>query len=665
MWSPALALEIACAFLAYTADGRPGSVNIDTFHPHPHEPRALPANAPHGYTPQTNNCPSNPPQARDARSGLATEETAWLQKRRPATLEPMRQLLNRINIKGLNTNNYINQHRNNVSALPNIGIAVSGGGYRAMLNGAGVIEAFDSRTTNATNTGQLGGLLQSATYVSALSGGSWLVGSLYTNNFSSVDHILAHDTPADGSGSLWQFGNSIFEGPDSGGIQLFDSAGYYDNLLDDVKSKKDAGFNTSITDYWGRALSYQLVEAKDGGPEFTWSSLADQQFFTSGSVPCPLIVADSRAPGETIVGGNASVYTFSPWEMGSEDPNVSAFAPLQYIGTDYTSGSPTSDNACVTGFDNVGFVMGTSSSLFNSALTTVNSAKTTGLFSSALQSAISAVLSSIGQDNNDISVWPNPFYHFSPNNANQNADSHTLSLVDGGEDGQNIPLHPLIQPSRAVDVIFAVDSSADTNASNPTQGSAANWPDGAALVATYTRSLTALQNGTAFPSIPSTTTFFNLGLNNRPTFFGCDVSNLTGPSPLIVYLPNAPYTYNSNVSTFDLSYSDSERNALVLNGYNLATQANGTLDSEWSSCVGCAILSRSLHRTGTEVPEVCTRCFSRYCWDGTVDDSKPKAYVPSAKVGIEEVTSGAGRMGRSNGVLVAGVGLAAAVAWAW
>ena len=35
-----------------------------------------------------------------------------------------------------------------------------------MLNGAGVLEAFDSRTPKSTSTGQLGGLLQSATYLS-------------------------------------------------------------------------------------------------------------------------------------------------------------------------------------------------------------------------------------------------------------------------------------------------------------------------------------------------------------------------------------------------------------------------------------------------------------------------------------------------------------------
>jgi lysophospholipase len=113
------------------------------------------------------------------------------------------------------------------------------------MNGAGAIKAFDSRTENSTADGQLGGLLQSATYLAGLSGGGWLVGSIYLNNFTTISSL---QTTQDGA--VWQFQNSIFEGPDEGGIQVLDSAGYYRDLYDDVNDKEDAGFETSITDYW-------------------------------------------------------------------------------------------------------------------------------------------------------------------------------------------------------------------------------------------------------------------------------------------------------------------------------------------------------------------------------------------------------------------------------
>ncbi|KAK4539909.1 Lysophospholipase 1 [Oleoguttula mirabilis] len=546
----------------------------------------------------------------------------------------------------------------NVSLLPNIGISLSGGGYRAMLNGAGVVEAFDSRTPNSTSSGQLGGLLQATTYLSALSGGNWMVGSLYTNNFTSVSAILAQDTPDSDSGGLWQLGNSIFEGPDTGGIQLFDSVGYYSSLVDAVDGKSDAGFSTTITDYWGRSLSYQLVNATDGGPAYTFSSIAEQDWFTDGSTPLPLLVSDGRKPGEKLVPTNTTVFSFSPWDLGTFDPTVYGFAPLRYVGTNFSDGSPINNDRCVEGFDNVGFVMGTSSSLFNSVLAVVNGTDTTGLLSSTLQSALTDVLADVGQADDDIADYVNPFYNYH-SDSNPYAVSRQLTLVDGGEDDQNIALHPLIQPVRHVDVIFAVDSSADTNTTYPTNSSGAGWPNGASLIATYERSLGTIGNGTVFPAVPDINSFVNLGLNNKPTFFGCDLANLTGPSPIIVYMPNAPYVYDSNTSTYDMSYNDTERNAMVLNGYNGATQGNGTLDSQWPTCVGCAILSRSLNRTGTTVPDVCTQCFDRYCWNGTTDSSRPGDYQPAMKLTAVSVTSGAGRLTQSATALVAALVVAA------
>ena len=280
-----------------------------------------------------------------------------------------------------------------------------------------------------------GALHRSATYVP----------SGFTNNFTSVSDIISQDTSDDDSGDVWQLGNSIFVGPDTGGIQPLDSAGYYTTILDETDDKKDAGFNLSITDYWGRALSFQLVNASDGGPEYTFSSIARQDWFTNGDAPMPFIVADGRRPGETLVSANTTVYSFNPWELGSEDPTIYGFAPLEYVGTNFSDGSPRTDQ-CVTGFDNVGFVMGTSSSLFNTLITGVQGNTSSG-WDQILQSAIQGVLTTIGEADNDIADYPNPFYNYHDEDNPVTSDIQ-LTLVDGGEDGQNIPFHPLIQPYR-------------------------------------------------------------------------------------------------------------------------------------------------------------------------------------------------------------------------
>ena len=527
----------------------------------------------------------------------------------------MQEFLSRVNITGFDAETYINNHKSNVSALPNIAVAFSGGGYRALLNGAGMLAALDSRVQHTTEKGQLGGVLQASTYVAGLSGGGWLVGSVFVNNFSSVE-ALRDDT----SGSVWEFGNSILEGPDTGGIQLLDSAEYYHELEDSVSNKNDAGFNTTLTDYWGRGLSFQLVNATNGGPSYTWSSLALDANFVNGDSPMPILMSNGRAPGERIIPTNNTVYEFSPFEFGSFDPTTYGMLPIEYVGTNFTAGSVAEGDRCVRGFDNAGYVMGTSSSLFNQIVFYVNDTSIPNF----LKGVLTDSLNSLGDSNNDIAEWyPNPFYRWNEQTSAV-ANSKSLTLVDGGEAGQNIPLHPLIQPDRHVDVVFAFDNSADTPY---------NYPNGTSLVSEYQRSLSPIANGTSFPAVPDQNTFVNEGLNARPSFFGCDPGNTTHTTPLVVYMPLLPYSFFSNYSTFSFppSYNDTVRNSIIQNGFDSATLGNGTTDERWPTCVGCAILSRSFNRTGTTVPKVCQQCFSDYCWNGKVNSTTPPPYEPTLR----------------------------------
>ena len=259
--------------------------------------RALP-NSPDGYTPSRVSCPSPRPSVRSAAS-LSSNESSWLRQRRENTVPAIKKFLTNLDIPGFDAGSYFDAHSSNSSALPTIGIATSGGGWRALLVGAGVIQALDSRT----NSGRLGGLLQSSTYLAGLSGGSWLVGSIAINNWTSVT-ALRDNT----GGSVWEFGNSILKGPDEGGIQLLDSADYYTTLIAEVEGKSHAGFETTLTDLWGRALSFQLINATDGGPAYTWSSIALADHFQDGKTPFPIVIADERAPGEVLIPGNTTIY---------------------------------------------------------------------------------------------------------------------------------------------------------------------------------------------------------------------------------------------------------------------------------------------------------------------------------------------------------------------
>lgn len=355
-------------------------------------------------------------------------------------------------------------------------------------------------------------------------------------------------------------------------------------------------------------------------PGYTFSSVANDTEFASAQAPMPILVAVERSPGQLAILGNSTVFEFNPWEMGSYDPGAAAFAPLRFVGSAFENGTLPSGSQCMGNVDNVGFVVGTSSSLFNQAFLQISKVEGVPDF---LINAINATLARLSGGEEDIASWPNPFYHYGTAH-NLNANSTVLTLVDGGEDLQNIPLHPLTLSYREVDVIIAVDSSADT---------ASHWPNGTAMVATYQRSATfPSTNSAGFPFVPDQNTFINLGLNTRPTFFGCNADNMTNLGPLVVYLPNSPYSFLSNVSTFDLEYTNEERDQIVQNGYNVATMGNASADPAWPACLGCAVLSRSLNRTQTQPPAICLDCFSRYCWDGTVNATAPAPYEPTPAI---------------------------------
>ncbi|KAL7274818.1 Lysophospholipase 1 [Rhizina undulata] len=567
--------------------------------------RAL-SNAPSGdYAPSAATCPSTSLLRTTAATVLSDGETAFMTKRKTVTDAALTEFLNRVSLTNFDVETFMDSYS------PTIGIALSGGGYRAMLNGAGSFAAFDSRTRGSSATGQLGGLLQSAKYITALSGGSWLLGSVVINNFTTIDEILV-----DG---LWDLNYSLLD-PD--GLQNTTKlTEYWEELGVEVADKKNAGFEVSMTDYFGRALSRQFFDWKNGGPAVTFSSIALTTEYTDAEMPFPILVAAGRLPDTTEVDGNSVVFEFNPLELGTFDERVHAFTNLEYIGSAVTDGVPNVSGECVRGFDNAGFILSTSSNIFSEFFADIEAE----ISSTPLDDLLTEALSNVSATHVDVANYnPNPFYGVSKT-SNPFASATDITMVDGGFDGQLLPLYPLIQPIRSVDVIFAMDNSADTVRLD---GSDSYWPNGTALIATYERSLNdELGSGTLFPAIPDANTFVNRGLNKRPTFFGCTGTNITAviddAPPLIIWIPNAPYSYLSNISSITLEYTDEARDAVIQNGYNVATMGNATLDSTWPACVACAIMRRTQERNGVTQSKQCEKCFDTYCWDGVRNSTTP------------------------------------------
>lgn len=654
------------------------------------------------YAPRKVPCPSRS-LIRYADS-LNIEESNYIKRSDPIRLGSFQEWLDSRRIPGLNSS-WIN-------SVPRFGIAFSGGGYRAMLCGAGALASLDSRIPGSNESG-LGGLFQSASYISGLSGGSWMLSSIYHNGFADV--ISLRDHP-----NIWNLNATSGVGIPSrikpwgsnicdllSGIQIcnisyhadnldikefnnenqswisdlnimqnipsiYDYYKYFQTLHEEVQEKSKAGFPVSVVDYWGRALSLQIFNKPRGGPGLTWSSIAESAYWNDKNVavPLPIIVASERRYFNSRYSIFPASFEFTPFEMGSWDKQLKAFVELKFIGTRFCKGSPVSINGtseCVNGFDNSGFIVATSSAVFNDIfflysgvidpgryflpqqwtewVRNEENVKTREFSDNRVRDLKHYSFTSLSdteiyniQDreylNAEISYGdiqftkhnrfvqkklkpliqdralytPNPFYLF--NITDDNFDiviRSELLLVDGGEDGQNVPLQPLLIPQRKLEAVIAFDFSADFH----------NWPSGITIRRTFQKYL-GIDYQIPFPKVP----MFDVRYHLKPLFLGCTIddyelsngskSDPINEPPLIIYIPNTEYNTRANTSTLQLLYNHTFMSQMMQNGYNVATRANLS-EPDWDKCLACGILKRRIDRTH-QTFNFCNLCFKNYCY---------------------------------------------------
>lgn len=518
---------------------------------------SLPQILPSGYAPVRATCPTAP-LVRPA-TGLSPSESTYLATRKIKAAAGLAAWLKKTNTTFGTCN------------LPTVALTSSGGGYRALLSGAGVIQGFDARDSNVGTSGVYQGL----TYQAGLSGGAWLLSSFAGNNYPTISSL---------KDNLWKqaFQDSLLD------PKYLLAAVAYVEATNDILAKQAAGFPPTLTDPWGRLLSYQLLYGNDGGVATRLSSITGFSNFTSYNVPYPIItgLGVKTFQGQCLPEPNATTYELTPYEFGSWDSGVSAFTPTQYLGTALSNGRP-SNGTCIQNYDNLGYILGTSSTVFNEACASVPATNMTSNIFDDLAVIVLAAHALSTRD--EYAVYPNPFHNYA--RSSLITAQTELSLVDGGEARQNNPIFPLLQPARGVGVIIVNDNSADAN----------NFPDGSEILQTYVQSQIA--GLTKMPYIPPVATFVSEGLNMRPTFFGCnDTSKIT-----VVYLPNVNYTFPSNKPTAKLEYSEAETEGIIDNGIQIASEGGNAM---WPTCLGCAMVMK----TDNAMPSSCGSCIKTYCY---------------------------------------------------
>lgn len=165
-------------------------------------------------------------------------------------------------------------------AYPRLGIATSGGGYRAAAFGAGVLNALDGRNASAVAAGT-GGLLQAATYLAGLSGGSWLVTSLAQADFPTIPDLVFGTGAANASGfGGWNAEFGLLE--PSNGTAV--NTAYVLDVIEEVMGKHSEGFPVTMSDIWARALSRHFANGTDA-TNFFDTSVTHGAGITFSSVP--------------------------------------------------------------------------------------------------------------------------------------------------------------------------------------------------------------------------------------------------------------------------------------------------------------------------------------------------------------------------------------------
>jgi lysophospholipase len=211
------------------------------------------------YAPQKATCP--PSLVRSAGPGHATissQEADYISARRQQVLpESWSTYLSNVEATAsaahVSLPDYVSRILHNRDTFPTLGVATSGGGYRAAMFGGGVLNALDGRNATAAKAGT-GGLLQSASYLAGLSGGGWLVTSLVQANFPTLPNLafgldFSPNTPNSFGGWLPQHG--ILDGfNDTTTLNE-----YLGILLNETAGKFAAGFPVTVTDPYARGIS--------------------------------------------------------------------------------------------------------------------------------------------------------------------------------------------------------------------------------------------------------------------------------------------------------------------------------------------------------------------------------------------------------------------------
>ena len=315
------------------------------------------------------------------------------------------------------------------------------------------------------------GVLNTATYVSGLSGSSWALAPWILSNQQSVDlfaeQFISKVTVDDRDSELKEALKKTFATNSKRDLLRF---------MKTIIAKKLYSQSVALVDYFGFTVSNPLLRGYHG-KRFFQHKLSDlQQFIDRGAFPLPIFVCNERP-----VDG-ATWFEFTPYEFGSQ--NYQTNVPIWSFGRTFKRGrsidtDPEQSLSYILGICGSGFAYNFIAAIpeivdkFSSWLPSLLKLKKfriiqkllTKLWKIKRETTTGQYLSKLERYKFGAARIANPSYKLA---GSPYAHNKKLHLSDGGQvvftvDGHRVITHgfasvPLLNPQRAVDIIIMCDS---------------------------------------------------------------------------------------------------------------------------------------------------------------------------------------------------------------
>ncbi|CEG80125.1 hypothetical protein RMATCC62417_14503 [Rhizopus microsporus] len=392
---------------------------------------------------------------------LSKEETAFIKKRRQ--------------LQKIAFAKFIREDPSNIDErdIPIVGIASSGGGYRAMLGFTGYLNAMKQS-----------GVLDCTMYMAGVSGSCWSM-ALYYHPFIQAD-TLRLKQHLEGQVNVHWANMSHFLN------LLTASPQHTKTLLRGIVQRQQHHGETNLVDIFGVLVGASLFTDSNRASSLGLSS--QQALIENGQEPLPIYCVVRHEIGasesllekmkklsefkskkllqekdeeEKIKKDYLNVYQwfeFTPYDMGCEE--LEAWIPTWAFGRRFKHGRNT-ERVPELSLD---ILLGMFGSAFAASLVHFYQEVRSILPATAIERFDDTVkqyeLSMSNFHPISPSSFPNPFYKLSEKTAQGLSrpqsiiSSEEIHLMDAGMDN-NIPFYPLLREGRNVDIIIAIDLSAD------------------------------------------------------------------------------------------------------------------------------------------------------------------------------------------------------------